>query len=373
MTPDDNYLLIDSGASVSVVNDTLPLNKKQSFSREILTSINGATPVTTSGFATVGLVDTEGGYFKFSFEAKCATGVELPGVGILSCSGYSINLNDSSGVIRLPDERGRYHQVRVRRQSNGLPVIDISPEKPMYWIPQVIHDTLGHVSSDRLITAFNKGWLTSNRSLDNLQTALKATANDCITCKIGQSRQSNHNKRSTKRCTRPFELVHMDVTFGPPRGSMVCKVVDQRACLTITDEYTRFQLVYPVASNRPSFVEEKSLTSALNEFKRDLALIQHHRMKYYKDGNIQVRQIHSDGGGDIKTVFGRFCDEHGMLFSKSDVGHPWQNGLAERTNQALKVIAKKLLIASGVPSEFWVYAMKYAATVRNITGVKVHG
>ncbi|MDA9766720.1 reverse transcriptase domain-containing protein, partial [bacterium] len=61
-----------------------------------------------------------------------------------------------------------------------------------------------------------------------------------------------------------------------------------------------------------------------------------------------------------------------MVFSKSDVGHPWQNGVAERTNQALKIIAKKLLIASGVPSEFWVYAMKYAATVRNITGVKVH-
>ena len=82
---------------------------------------------------------------------------------------------------------------------------------------------------------------------------------------------------------------------------------------------------------------------------------------------IQLRQIHSDGGGDIKAVFGKFCDDHGMVFSKSDVGHPWQNGVAERTNQALKIIAEKLLIASGVPSEFWVYAMKYAATVRNIT------
>ena len=59
--------------------------------------------MTRSGFATVGLVDTEGEYFKFSFEAKCAPGVELPGAGILSCGGYSINLNDSSGVIRLPD------------------------------------------------------------------------------------------------------------------------------------------------------------------------------------------------------------------------------------------------------------------------------
>ena len=33
---------------------------------------------------------------------------------------------------------------------------------------------------------------------------------------------------------------------------MVCKIVDQKACLTVTDEYTRFQMVYPVESNRRS-------------------------------------------------------------------------------------------------------------------------
>ena len=367
-------MLIDSGASVSVVNDTLSFNKNKSFSREMLTSINGSTPVTRSGFATVGLIDMDGKHFKFSFEAKCAPEAELPGAGILSCSGYSVNLDDSSGVIRLPDENGIHHKVRIRRQSNGLPVMDISPEKPIFsiWLPQLIHDTLGHVSSDRLVSAFNKGWLTSSKPLDNLQTALKAIADDCATCKIGQSRQQNHGKRSNKRCGKPFEMVHMDVTFGPPRGSMVCRIVDQKACLTVTDEYTRFQLVYPVESNRPSTVDEGSLAQVLKEFKRDLALIQDHRRKCHQDGEIRLRRIHSDGGGDIKSVFGKFCDEHGMLFSKSDAGHPWQNGLAERTNQALKTIAKKLLIASGVPSEFWVYAMKYAATVRNITGVKVH-
>ena len=58
---------------------------------------------------------------------------------------------------------------------------------------------------------------------------------------------------------------------------MVCKIVDQKACLTVTDRYTRFQMVYPVESNRPSTVEERSLAHALKEFKRDLALIQDHR------------------------------------------------------------------------------------------------
>jgi len=37
------------------------------------------------------------------------------------------------------------------------------------------------------------------------------------------------------------------------------------------------------------------------------------------------------------------------------------------------MIAKRVLISSSVPTEFWVYAMKYAAMVRNIVGVKVHG
>ena len=69
---------------------------------------------------------------------------------------------------------------------------------------------------------------------------------------------------------------------------------------------------------------------------------------------------------------GKFCDEHGMGFSTSDVTHPWQNGLAEKSNQAIKGIAKKVLISGNVPTEFWVYAMKYEATVRNIVGVKVH-
>ena len=47
----------------------------------------------------------------------------------------------------------------------------------------------------------------------------------------------------------------------------------------------------------------------------------------------------------------------------------WSRRENRFSTQELKKIAKKLLIASGVPSEFWVYAMKYAATVRNITGV----
>ena len=56
----------------------------------------------------------------------------------------------------------------------------------------------------------------------------------------------------------------------------------------------------PSQATRPSTVEEKSLTNALKEFKRNLASIQGHRIKHHRDGDVQLRQIHSDGGGESK-------------------------------------------------------------------------
>jgi hypothetical protein len=100
-----NTLLVDSGACVSVINDALKLHNVKSRGNEILTSINGTTVVTKSGVAKVDLVDAEGKHFEFHFEANCAPGADLPGAGILSCTGYPISLNDSGGSTRL-----RFHR-----------------------------------------------------------------------------------------------------------------------------------------------------------------------------------------------------------------------------------------------------------------------
>jgi hypothetical protein len=85
-TPDDDSLLIDSGASVSVINKTLKLHEVKSFTREILSSINRTTLVTKSGNAKFDLIDMEDEHFTFQFEAKCAPEADLPGAGILSCT-----------------------------------------------------------------------------------------------------------------------------------------------------------------------------------------------------------------------------------------------------------------------------------------------
>ena len=114
----------------------------------------------------------------------------------------------------------------------------------------------------------------------------------------------------------------MDVTFGPQRNSLKCEVVDHSACLVVIDEATRFEMVYAVESTRANTVDKRSLVSALKELKADIALIQSCKSAEQKSVLVRVRGIHSDGGGDIKSVFKEFCSDHGMRFSTSDVAHP---------------------------------------------------
>jgi len=66
----------------------------------------------------------------------------------------------------------------------------------------------------------------------------------------------------------------MDVTFGPPRNSLKCEVVDHSACLVVIDEATRFEMVYAVDSTTANAVDKRSLVSALKDLKADIALIQ---------------------------------------------------------------------------------------------------
>ena len=353
--------------------------------KEVLSTISGNCKVTKSGYATVILRDITGKFFKYTFEARCAPEANIPNEGILSCPEIlnschecELCMSSNSGTLKLPDEDGRIRKVKLDSTSRSkIPRLRIYEleEKGIHLIQKeskVIHDALGHLSGTMISHAFEKGWITGNVP-QNFKHDIAELSQDCYPCKLGNGRNKNHGKRKFKRTQVPLELLHMDVTFGPSRNSLKTEVVNHSACLVVTDEATRFQFIYAVESSRSKTVERRSLADALSELKRDIALIDARRRSVGMTEPIRVRGIHSDGGSDIKSVFKEFCDEHGMRFSTSDVAHPWQNGLAERSNQAIKSIAKKVLMSGNVPTEFWVYAMRYAATARNIVGVKVHG
>ena len=376
-------MIMDTGASVSIVMDCNKINSVIQIPEEVLTTINGNTPVKCAGYATVTLQDTEGELFDFTFEARCAPGAKLPGAGILSCPAILDSCKDckmclsrKQGFITLPDKQGRLRSVAMQVTEGGLPELKIFNKQKVCLISaeaKVLHDTLGHLSHCRIIHAINEGWITGVDA-KRVSPELKELTSECYPCKLGQNRNRTHGRRDSRRTMQPLELIHLDVCFGPPRGSVVCEVVDHASALVIADDATRFNFVYGVDGNvRERTVKGQSLRNALIELKRDLAKIHDCRRQSGINIVLHIRGVHTDGGSDIAAVFKEFCTENGINFTTSDVNHPWQNGLAERSVQALKYIAKKLLLASGVPSEFWVYAMKHAAMIRNVIGIKVHG
>ena len=312
---------------------------------EVLSTISGNCRVTKSGYATVILRDTSGDFFRYTFEARCAPDANVPDDGILSCPEIlkschecELCLSSNSGTLKLPDENGQMRTVQLDKMSSGIPRLKIYEldEKGIHLVQKeskVIHDSLGHVSGTMIGHAFKEGWITGNIP-KNFERDIVELSHNCYPCKLGNGRNKNHGKRKSRRTKVPMELLHMDVTIGPTRNSVKTKIVSHSACLVVTDEATRFQMVYAVESSRAKTVERRSLANALSELKRDIALIDARRRSVGMTEPIRVKGIHSDGGGDIKSVK-EFCEEHGMGFSTSDVAHPWQNGLAERSNQAI--------------------------------------
>ena len=283
--------------------------------KEVLSTISGNCKVTKSGYATVILRDITGKFFKYTFEARCAPEANIPNEGILSCPEIlnschecELCMSSNSGTLKLPDEDGRIRTVKLDSTSRSkIPRLRIYEleEKGIHLIQKqskVIHDSLGHLSGTMISHAFEKGWITGNVP-QNLKHDITELSQDCYPCKLGNGRNKNHGKRKSKRTKIPLELLHMDVTFGPPRNSLKTEVVNHSACLVVTDEATRFQFVYAVESSRSKTVERRSLADALGELKRDIALIDGRRRSVGMTEPIRVRGIHSDGGSDIKSVF----------------------------------------------------------------------
>ena len=106
-------MIMDTGASVSIVMDCNKINSVIQIPEEVLTTINGNTPVKCAGYATVTLQDTEGELFDFTFEARCAPDANLPGAGTMSCPDILESFKDCTmclsrekGFITLPHEQG---------------------------------------------------------------------------------------------------------------------------------------------------------------------------------------------------------------------------------------------------------------------------
>lgn len=76
--------------------------------------------------------------------------------------------------------------------------------------------------------------------------------------------------------------------------------------------------------------------------------------------------MRSDHGTEFENnKFDEYCREHGMDHNFSAPRTPQQNGVVERKNRTLEDMARTMLIASGLPRNFWAEAVNTACYVIN--------
>ena len=77
----------------------------------------------------------------------------------------------------------------------------------------------------------------------------------------------------------------------------------------------------------------------------------------------RIKRLHSDRAREFTALyFQKFLSNHRSIYHTLTTGYdPQANGTAERSVGLMKALSARCLTTSGLPQEFWGYAVKYAA------------
>jgi len=210
----------------------------------------------------------------------------------------------------------------------------------------VAHRALGHRGRRLTNLAVTEGWFGEKSKLppDEYQF--------CEACLHGRlARQRRTAESQLRAATAPLEVLHADVA-GPfaDQGHG-----GQRFYVAFTCGHTGYIFVYCIPSKD---VVPDMLVKLLRTV----------RTFGSKFDRSRVQVIHADRGSEFTShAFRAVCLENGVRLQFSNVDHPSQNGVAERTNLTLKSLAQTVIDDSRLPWSVWPYAVEYVATTFNWT------
>ncbi|GKA94425.1 putative ribonuclease H-like domain-containing protein, partial [Tanacetum coccineum] len=142
-----------------------------------------------------------------------------------------------------------------------------------------------------------------------------------------------------------LQLLHMDLF-----GATYVRILNHKSyCLVITDDFSRFSLVF--------FLRTKDETSGiLKDFIR----------KMENQLNQKVKTIRCDNGTEFKNMdFIELCGSKWIKREYSNARTPQQNGVVERKNRTLIEATRTMLADSFLPNTFWAEAISTACYVLN--------
>ncbi|KAL0429751.1 UNVERIFIED_CONTAM: Retrovirus-related Pol polyprotein from transposon TNT 1-94 [Sesamum radiatum] len=262
--------------------------------------------------------------FKFGDDITLFYNNHLVGNGTLSNGLYHINLQSDA-----------LYTLHVSANA-GIKRCVMNEDSSVLW-----HRRLGHISIERIKKLVNDG------VLNTLDFTDFDTCVDCI-----KGKQTNVSKKGAKRSSNLLEIIHTDIC---------CPDLDsygQRYFITFIDDYSRYMCIY--------FLEHKA--EALDAFKV-------FKVEVEKQCDKRIKIVRSDRGGEYfgryteggqaPGPFAKFLAEQGIVAQYTMPGSPDQNGVAERRNQTLLDMVRRMMASSKLPKFLWIEALKTAVYILN--------
>jgi transposase InsO family protein len=364
--------LIDTGATVHVVNDLSMLQNPQIYSVPLpltLATSDAVAEIVAVGDVT--LNSTIGGTFTLR-NVRCvpSAATNLISVSAFTAQGGKMSVNEKgeyksmhgndnwecpitlagglyylggSWVLGLLDENMACATGGEKKATNpwNLP--------HSCHMRQLWHERMGHPGSQNMVR------LQREQAVQGVWSDL-APCPQCETvcdaCVRGKQTRSTHSS-SGEDATTPLERVHLDTVGELPHPALT----GERYFVTIVDGYSKAVEVKAVHSK-----------AEIPKAVKDVLLL------WENQTNCRVKIVRSDRGTEfVNAELKTFFAEKGIKHETSAPYTPQQNGTAERMNRTLKEKVRCMLLGVAADESLWLEALKTAVLLRNVTYVTACG
>ncbi|GKB50668.1 putative ribonuclease H-like domain-containing protein [Tanacetum coccineum] len=201
------------------------------------------------------------------------------------------------------------------------------------------HRRLGHIN----FKTMNK--LVRGNLVRGLPLKLFENDHSCVAYQKGKQHKASCKTKLVSSISHPLQMFHMDL-FRP---TFVRSINHKIYCLVVTDDYSRFSLVFFLATkDETSRILKTFITGIENQI------------------NHKVKIIRCDNRTEFKNIdMNQYCRMKGIKREFSVARTLPQNEVAERKNRTLIEAVRTMLADSLLLTTFWVEAVNTACYVQN--------
>ena len=202
-----------------------------------------------------------------------------------------------------------------------------------------LHRRMGHIRKNALLKLLDDMKITYNvkHVIDEL--------NKCSECVFAKLAKRPFPNEANERAKASLERVHTDICGPMPTPTPS----GYKYFVTFVDDHSRYVVAEPLRL-KSEFVDK----------------LRDYSTYWPKSLEKSIKSLRSDNSGENTSAeVDSICIDNGIKRELTVPYNPQQNGVAERMNRTLMECVRALLFTSGMPDEYWRFALAFACDVHN--------